>query len=173
MPKIYGYRKVVTPITTYILREPDVQAAAEEDRITELATIDGMTYVSVPDTIVLPEQPKEISVKEIVMTTELGEAIKAASPHIALVNERVVAKIRERYTVDDEFKMLRVGPSNETDAYNDHVEACRAWGRGEKERLGLTPNPRQEAWLTSVKNPDIVITDEKPAIKPVVDPIVK
>lgn len=125
-----------------------------------------MTYVSVPDGVALPEQPKEISVEEITMTTELGDAIKAVSLHVALINERVVAKIRERYSVDDEFKMLRIGPSNETDAYNDHVEACRAWGRAEKEKFGLTPTPLQEAWLKTEKNPDIIVTDPVPVIKP-------
>jgi len=170
MAKIFSYQKVTDAHTTYTLREPDFQAAAEADRITELCTIDGVTYVSVPDTVILPEQPKEISVKEVTLTDALAEAIKAASPHVALVNERVVTKIREKYSVNDELKMLRVGPSNETDAYNDHVEACRAWGRAEKERLGLTPNPRQEAWLTSVKNPDIVITDK---VQTFVEPIIE
>ena len=170
MPKIYKYRKITDAFTTHSLREPDSRLAGEADRVTELCTIDDVTYVSVPDGVVLPEQPKEISVEEIALTEEVGTAIKAASPHVALVNERVVAKIREKYSVDDEFKMLRTGPSNETDVYNDHVEACRAWGRAEKVRFGLTPNPRQEAWLTSVKNPDIVLTDEKPAV---VEPIIE
>lgn len=160
MAKIYRYQKVTDVFTTHILREPDLQAA-EEDRITELATIDGVTFVSVPDGVALPEQPKEISVEEVVVTAELGESIKVASPHIALVNARVVAKIREKYSVDDEFKMIRIGPSPETEAYNDHVEACRAWGRAEKVRLGLTPTPLKEAWLTVAKNPGSM----EPAIK--------
>ena len=170
MPKIYKYRKITDAFTTHFLREPDSVSARDEDRITDLCTIDGMTYVSVPDTVVLPAQPKEIAVKEATLTDALAEEIKAASPHVALVNERVVAKIRAKYTVDDEFKMLRMGPSHETDAYNDHVETCRAWGRSEKERLGLTPNPRQEAWLTSAKNPDIVITDK---VQTFVEPIIE
>jgi hypothetical protein len=173
MAKIYGYRKVTDEFTTHSLQEPDSVAAGNEGRITELCTIDGMTYVSAPDTVILPEQPEEISVKEITLTDVLTESIKAASPHVALVNERVVEKIRTKYTVDDEFKMLRMGPSHETDAYNDHVETCRAWGRSEKERLGLAPNPRQEAWLTSAKNPDIIITDKVPIfIEPVDEKVI-
>lgn len=165
MPKIYQYRKVIDAFTTHSLREPDSASAREEDRITELCTIDGMTYVSVPDTVILPVQPKEISVEEIALTAELGDAIKAASPHVALINERVVAKIRDRYSVDDEFKMIRIGPSPETEAYNDHIEACRAWGRAEKARLGLTPTPLREAWLTAAKNPG--------SITPIVTEIIK
>lgn len=61
--------------------------------------------------------------------------IVVASPLFANINGRVVDKIREVYSVNDEIKMLRIGPSVETSAYNDHVEACRAWGREEKARL--------------------------------------
>jgi hypothetical protein len=161
MAKIYKYRKITDQYTTHSLREPDSVSAREGDRITELCTIDGVTYVSVPDGVVLSEQPKEISVEEIALTEEVGMAIKAASPHVALINARVVARIREKYSVDDEFKMIRVGPSPETEAYNDHVEACRAWGRAEKTRLGLTPTPLKEAWLTAAKNPGSLIPDVK------------
>lgn len=157
MAKIYRYQKVIDAFTTHYLREPDSVSEREWDRVTELCTIDGMTYVSVPDTVVLPVQPKEISVEAVILTTALGDSIKAASPHVALINARVVAKIREKYSVDDEFKMLRVGPSPETEAYNDHVEACRAWGRAEKTRLGLTPTPLKTAWLTAAKNPSTFI----------------
>jgi hypothetical protein len=37
----------------------------------------------------------------------------------------------------DEIKLLRIGLSEESIAYNDYVEECRAWGRGEKAKLGL------------------------------------
>lgn len=161
MAKIYRYQKVTDAFTTHSLRGPDFRSAEEESRVTELGTIDGFTYVSVPDGVVLPEQTKEIALVEITLTEEVGTAIKAASPHVALINARVVSRIREKYSVDDEFKMLRVGPSPETEAYNDHVEACRSWGRAEKTRLGLTPTPLKEAWLTAAKNPGIFIPDVK------------
>ena len=66
---------------------------------TELCTIDGVTYVSVPDDD-LPEQAAQISasiVNPVTLTTELREAIKAASPHCALIHERMEAKIRDKY----------------------------------------------------------------------------
>jgi len=93
--------------------------------------------VSVPDELTLPPQPEEITVEEIELTDELTESIKAASPHVALINERVVSLIREAYSVNEEIKMLRLAPSSETAAYNDYVEECRAWGRAEKAKLGL------------------------------------
>ena len=71
------------------------------------------------------------------LTDELKEKIKSATPHVRLINQRVVEKIREKYSEDDEFKMLRLAPSDESALYNDYVEECRALGRKEKGKLGL------------------------------------
>ena len=137
MTKIYKYQKVQDAFTTHCLVEPDYNLLETEDRITELCTIDGITYVSVPDSITLPEQPEQITVEEVELTDELKAAIKSESPHVQLVNERIVARIRERYSLNDELKFLRIGLSEESTAYNDYVEECRAWGRAAKARLGL------------------------------------
>ena len=137
MTKIYKYQKVQDAYTTHCLVEPDYNLLEAEDRITELCTIDGITYVSVPDSITLPEQPEQITVEEVVLTEELKAAIKSESPHVQLINERVVAKIREIYSLNDEIKLLRIGLSEESTAYNDYVEECRDWGRAAKARLGL------------------------------------
>jgi hypothetical protein len=137
MPKIYKYQKITDQFTTYCLVEPDYNLLETEDRITELCTINGVTYASIPDGIILPEQPEQITVEEVELTDELSNSIKAVSPHIQLINEHVVNKIRERYSVNDELKFLRIGLSEESTAYNDYVEECRAWGRGAKEKLGL------------------------------------
>jgi len=93
--------------------------------------------VSVPDGIKLPDQPEQISVEAVELTDDLKEAIKKASPHVALINERVVNMIRDKYSISDEIKMLRIGPSDETNAYNSYAEECRAWGKSEKLKLGL------------------------------------
>ena len=53
------------------------------------------------------------------------------------INAKVVAMIRERYSINDEFQLMRTAPSEEFDIYNDYVEACRAWGRAERAKLGL------------------------------------
>lgn len=134
MAKIYKYRKISTEYVTHTLTEPDYNLLETEDRITELCDIDGEIYVSVPDSITLPAQ-EHITVEEVVLTDELKAAIIAASPLFVNINGRVVDKIREVYSINDEIKMLRIGPSEETAAYNDHVEACRAWGREEKIKL--------------------------------------
>ena len=137
MTKIYKYQKVQDAYTTYCLVEPDYNLLETEDRITELCTIDGVTYVSVPDSITLPEQPEQITVEEVELTDELKAAIKSESPHVQLINERVVAKIREIYSLNDEIKMIRLSPSAESAAYNEYVESCRDWGRVAKANLGL------------------------------------
>lgn len=55
------------------------------------------------------------------------------------IDAEVVAKIRERYDINEECKMLRLGvinPENaEFVAYNTYVEECRAWGQSQKEQL--------------------------------------
>lgn len=116
------------------MQEPDYNLLDTDDRITELCDIDGETFVSVPDTITLPAQ-EHVTVEEVAVTDEIKLAIAAASPLFANINGRVVDKIRERYSANDEIKMLRIGPSEETSAYNDYIEECRAWGRNEKARL--------------------------------------
>ena len=134
MAKIYKYLKVSDKYVTHTLTEPDYNLLETEDRITELCDIDGETYVSVPDSITLPEQ-EFVTVEPVVLDDVMKAKIVVASPLFANINGRVVDKIREVYSVNDEIKMLRIGPSEETAAYNDHVEACRAWGREEKARL--------------------------------------
>ncbi len=99
-----------------------------------------MTYVSLPDGATLPaEQPAEIaaSVQSVTLTDALRDAIKAASPHVRLINERVCEAIAERYSFADEIKLLRTAPSPECVAYNAYAEECRAWGRAEKAKFGL------------------------------------
>jgi hypothetical protein len=137
MASIYKYQKVTDQYTTHCLLEPDYNLIGGDERISELCTLDGWTYVSVPDSITLPQQPEELKVEAVELTDDLIAAIRAASPHILLINDRVVERIRERYSVNDEIKMLRIGPTPETEAYNDWVEECRAWGRAEKEKSGL------------------------------------
>jgi hypothetical protein len=137
MVKIYKYRKVIDEFTTYRFAEPDYNLLEIEDRFTELCTIDGETYVSVPDGLTVPVQPDQITVEEVTLTDAIKDAIRQASPHVKLINDRIVDKIRERYSINDEIKMIRTGPNTETEAYNDFVEECRDWGRAEKAKLGV------------------------------------
>jgi hypothetical protein len=132
---IIKYQKEVTEYTTHKLNEPrDLQGNSLS---TELCEIDGETYVSVPDGVALPPQPAEITVVPVVLTDALREQIKAASPHVRLINQRVVDQIRDKYSPDDEVKLLTRPMSISGKEYSAHVGTCRAWGADEKERLGL------------------------------------
>ena len=127
---IYCYKKHITREISRWMVLPE--------GATELATIDGITYVFVPDATALPEQPAEIaaSISTVVMDKSLLAEIKAASPHVRLINERVAASIAARYSIGDEIKMLRVGGA-EREAYEAYVEECRACGREQKAAIGL------------------------------------
>ena len=132
---IYSYQKHIDSLRTVEIALPEGEG---HQRIgTELATIDGTTYVNVPDGTTLPTQPGEITVDEITLTPDLIDRIKSISPHVRLINSRVVDMIRQRYSVDDEIKMLRLSPSDDSARYNDYADQCREWGRQEKGKLGL------------------------------------
>lgn len=136
-----AYRKSITALNTWELRLPE--SAPGERQGQEIATLaDGRTIVCLDDGATLPtDQPAQIAASIETLPSplpdELRAQIVATSPHVRLINARVVEQIRAVYSVDDEIKMLRIAPSEETTAWNDHVEACRAWGRAERAKLGL------------------------------------
>ncbi len=132
---IYSYQKHIDSLRTVDIALPEGE---NHQRIgTELATINGVTYVFVPEGAKLPTQPKEIKVVPAVLAQELIDQIKAESTHIQLINARIIEMIRLRYSMEDEIKLIRIAPSDESTAYNNYVEECRAWGRGEKAKFGL------------------------------------
>lgn len=103
----------------------------------ELATVDGATYVSLPDSAQLPEQPIEIKVESVKLTPELKASISDASPFVRMIRQMVSDKIAERYSTGDEIKLIRTAPSAEFEAYNAYAEECRAWGREQRAAVGL------------------------------------
>lgn len=141
MPSLHAYRKVITAINTFEIRLPE--SAPSQRQGQEIATLaDGRTIVCLDDGATLPaEQPAQIAASIEALPSPLPADLRAqimdASPHVRVINQRVVEKIRAEYSVDDEIKMLRIAPSAETTAWNDHVEACRAWGWAERAKLGL------------------------------------
>ncbi|MBO9483801.1 hypothetical protein [Salinisphaera sp. G21_0] len=103
-----------------------------------------------PDGVVLPVQPDEIRPEEVVLTYELREQIKYESPHVRLINKRIVEKIRQRYSADDERKYTADTINSEIygqqlsqsqivkrDAYIQYRNECVSWGKEQKELLGL------------------------------------
>ncbi len=130
---------------------PDSQGIDDQVHCTELVTLpDGFTYVAVPDGVTLPQQPTEITVEPVTLTPELREQIKAASPHVAFIAERMIQKIRAVYSIDDEMFFARIGVGAATGMYmpsagemagmqtfGEFVEGVRQWGRAERALLGL------------------------------------
>ena len=151
MPTIYSYQKYTDPLISRTLRLPESDTHSPLG--TELATIDGLTYVSIPEQAVLPtNQPEEISasIAEVTMTDTLKEAIKLVSPHTQLIAQRIIETIRSNYTIDDEMYFARIGvgasmglyvPSakelQEMTVFGEFVEATRQWGREQRDLLGL------------------------------------
>jgi len=152
MPKIISYQKTSDAYTTYELRMPDAQGAEGEIYCAELGTVGGLTYVSVPGGVTLPEQLPQVAatLQTVTPTAELLAQLKAISPHCVLISERMVQKIRARYSIDDEMFFARIGvgaaagmyqptPGElaEMQAFGEFVEAVRQWGRAERAKLGL------------------------------------
>ena len=124
MPKIYKYRKVTDQYTTYTA----IDNGEEDKRITELCTINDETYISIPNDVVLPEQPKEITLEPVVITTELKGQIEKESPHIRLIEKRIMEKVRKKYSVEDQLKIIRdkingINIDKYTE-YNIYVDGC-------------------------------------------------
>ncbi len=149
---LFSYRKTSDAHTTYELHMPDAQGEEGEIYCAELGTIDGLTYVSVPDGVTLPEQLPQVAatLQTVTLTPELRAQLKATSPHCALISERMVQKIRARYLIDDEMFFARIGVGAATgmytptpdelaemQAFGEFVEAVRLWGRAERAKLGL------------------------------------
>lgn len=117
---------------------------------TELATIDNVTYVYVPDDMILPEQPPEINPQIITLTPELKEKIKANSLNCLKISDMMQEKIREKYSQEDEHYLTRIsvgvlsgiyrfepGEQEQVLEFGRFVEDVRSWGRNERAKIGL------------------------------------
>ena len=149
-----AYRRVIDSVTTHSLRLPDAPQGAQAAQ--ELATLaDGRTVVALFDGFTLPtNQPAQIAASIEVLPTPLPdllrEQIKAASPMVRLIGQRMIDQIRASYTIDDEMYFARIGVGAATGLYTptsdemqaltvfgEFVEGMRQWGRDERAKLGL------------------------------------
>jgi hypothetical protein len=140
-----SYTKYIDAVTTKVISAPEGSV--------ELCTLGSTTYVFIPEGETLSDdQPEQIadSIAEVTMTADLKRAIKAASPHCKLIAKRMVAKIREQYSQEDEIFYSRIragvadgsyeyraGEADEVTDYDFHAEDCRQWGRDARAALGL------------------------------------
>lgn len=133
MPDIYSYTKVVNETTTKQIDMSGIEGAVE------LCEIDGITYVSIPDAASVAKQDAAIDAKVATIDAKKKEEIRTASYVVKFIKQQVRDKIREKYELDDELKLLRLRDTNkdEWDKYNAHAESCRAWGEAEIAKLGI------------------------------------
>ena len=87
LAQIYSYTKITDEYTTYTIIEPDYKEG--DEHITELCMIGDITYIFVPDILVLPEQPTQITLSEVIPSEALYQAIEKVSPHAQLINRRI------------------------------------------------------------------------------------
>jgi hypothetical protein len=133
MAKIYSYKKVVDAVTTKQLDTSGIEGAIE------LCEINGLTYVSVPDAAKVAVQDAAIEAKAATLDAKQMTEIRAASYVVRFIKQQVRDRIREKYDLDDELKLLRLRDKDAEawSAYDAHVEECRAWGEAEIQKLGI------------------------------------
>jgi hypothetical protein len=142
MATIYSYQKKSDAYTTYQAQ------GTEENPITELCTLDDITYISAAGD--LPAQPEQITVVPVELSAELRATIKSTSPHCQLIHQRMDDQIRAKYSLSEEQYFARIGvgvalgvyifePGEEAEllAFGDFVENVRQWGRDQRAGLGL------------------------------------
>ena len=154
MTTLIAYTKTINAVTTHTLRLPDAPQGQQVGQ--ELAVLpDGRTVVVLFGDAVLPTgQPAEILGSIEVLPSPLPdllrEQIKAASPHVKLIGQNMIDKIRSSYSIDDEMYFARIGIGAATGMYSptqdemqamtvfgEFVESVRHWGRTERAKLGL------------------------------------
>ena len=140
MSKIMKYSKKTDQFTTHTLVEPDYEEGS--DRITELCTIDSLVYVSVPDSVTLPDQPEVIgkTLEEVKLDDTLKAQIKKASVHYRLIEERVKNILPIMKLEDGKYFMLSFDPKK--------MEAEKT-----KHLIGVTNNLKDEL-IPYMKNPE-------------------
>ena len=145
---IYKYKPVTIgkhPNTaTLMVRNND------NNTMQEIAIIGDWRYVHAPNDADIPEQWPEIEWQAVVLSDELKEEIKANSRPCLLISERMQAKIREKYTAEDEMYFARIGTGKALGVYEfqqgeeaallqygNFVESVRQWGREQRALIGL------------------------------------
>lgn len=123
-----------------------------EQQCTEVAEIDGVHYVYVPDELIdkIPEQDERIQWKAVELTDELKAEIKKVSRLCFLIDQEMQQRIRAKYTLEDELYLNRItagvmlgaysfeaGEQEQVLEFGQFVEEVRQWGRQQRAKIGL------------------------------------
>jgi len=123
---IYKYQKVKDAYTDYTV---------VGENVVELSTLDGWTYIMIPDDDVLPEQPEQVEAT-LALADELTEdeiiAIKSACPGISgqltRINQAVNAYILSHYDAGTQSSFNGLYAKRDTpDALRDLLDPVWAW----------------------------------------------
>lgn len=113
MPSFVAYQKYIDAQVTRELRLPDDVNGQKMGQ--ELCTIDGLTYVALPDGAVLPAaQPEGITALPVTLTPALLDQIKTVSAQARFIQSVIDSSGPEPYS-----------------------DESRVWAAAEKARLGL------------------------------------
>ena len=92
-------------------------------------------WAVIPDDMEIPSTFPFVNVEAkdgIVTSLTEGIVPEKPAPTHAEINAMVVAKIRERYDINEEFKMINLGITDAENAdylaYRNYVSECIAWG---------------------------------------------
>ncbi len=100
------------------------------------ARIGGYEYHGISDDAVLPEQHDECEVEEVAFA-DMEEILKESRLYKE-INAQVEQRIRDQYSIGDEFSILKADKASpEYIAYQQVVDECRQAGRAQKIALGL------------------------------------
>lgn len=125
----YSYEKVTDQFTTWELQHPDYeQMPGDSARITELCTIDGVTYVHVPNGLILAIQLEQITLNLITITPQLEIEIKQTSSHVKLMEKRIMLDENVRLTKQDENTLSFLSEfTTSSVTCIAYIEKCREW----------------------------------------------
>ena len=152
--KIYKYEPVVTSGpngTDYRPRLISNNINELNSNIIDLCFYEGFRYVSIP-TEVQFEVPEEISQSwiEVVLNEASSEALKKECFIVKIINDRLIEKIRKKYSLNDELYYARITSGSLLGTYimaNDEeqmiaqyqvdIENYRAQAKAERIELGF------------------------------------
>ena len=109
----------------------------------QLEEFDNYQYVAFEEKV--PEQPKGIVLEEVVLTAELKERLRKYSSHWKRYKERIVEKIREKYSIDDELNIINTknlatkttDDKSKISEYNNYVKSIKDYYANYTASLGI------------------------------------
>lgn len=106
-----------------------------EQYVADLGVYEGKRYLALSEGVAFPKQPRGgVLIREADLTDEgLRKYLKAESPPARQIDAETQDKIRERYSLEDELKALRVKDTE----YEAYVAEVVDEGREKKAALGL------------------------------------